>query len=62
MRTDAKCVNPKLGKLLGAYLGESLAAAKKQKFEKHLVDCLSCDVAVSNWFQLRQSLQRPFRR
>jgi Putative zinc-finger len=61
-RTDANCTNPQIGKLLGAYLGDSLGAPQKEEFEKHMDDCLSCDLCVNNWFQLRQALRRPFRR
>jgi len=60
--TDSKCANPRLGRLLGGYLGDALSAPKKKKFEDHLDDCLSCDLVVSNWFQLRQALRRPIRR
>lgn len=61
-RTDAKCTDPRLGELLGAYLGDALSAEEKQRFKKHIQDCLSCDVSVCNWFQLRRALQRPLSR
>jgi hypothetical protein len=55
-RTDAQCVNAKEGRLLGRYLGKSLSPKQKLAFERHMDECLACEIAVLNWESLRKAL------
>jgi len=55
-RTDAQCVNAKEGRLLGRYLGKSLSPKQALAFERHMDECLSCEIAVMNWESLRKAL------
>ncbi len=55
-RTDARCVNAKEGRRLGRYLGKGLSPKQKLAFERHMDECLACEVAVMNWENLRKAL------
>lgn len=55
-RTDAPCVNAKQGRLLGRYLGKDLSPKQQQAFERHMDECLACQITVLNWEHLRKAL------
>jgi len=57
-RTDAQCSNRQEGRLLGRYLGKSLSPKQKVAFERHLDECLACEIAVSNWESLGNALRK----
>jgi hypothetical protein len=52
VRTDALCVNAKIGGLLSEYLFDRLDPRLKETFEDHLDECTACFVAVTNWKNL----------
>ncbi len=52
VKTDAACVDPKIGELLGDYLFDKLDPNLTKAFESHLDECTACFVAVTNWENL----------
>lgn len=60
VKTDARCTNRKIGKLLGGYLFHALAPAEQAAFEKHLEECIACWTDVTNWGNISPAIvNRP---
>jgi anti-sigma factor RsiW len=49
MISDARCNNPEIGDLLGAYLCDALPPETREIFEAHLEECMGCWTDVTNW-------------
>jgi len=55
VRSDARCMDKKVGQLLGKYLFQAVNAEEKDVFESHLEDCLPCWTDVTNWNNLKSA-------
>jgi hypothetical protein len=58
VRTDARCIDRKLGALLAGYLLNELPPRKKTVFERHRRDCVACDTATLNASNLAAYFRR----
>ena len=52
VKTDATCIDPQIGDLLGEYLFDTLDSNLREAFKHHLCECTACFVAVTNWNNL----------
>jgi len=59
VKTDARCNNPALGKLLGAYLFNALPPGELATFEEHCEECIACWTDVTNRENMRLAANDP---
>jgi len=57
VKTDARCINSKTGKMLAGYLRDELTAQQGAQFEHHLRHCIACSAAVINATNLQAALE-----
>lgn len=51
-KSDAACMDKKVGRFLAQYVDGDLPALKATSFEEHAENCTSCRTALSNWRNL----------
>jgi anti-sigma factor RsiW len=54
---DAHCTNEDIGNLLGDYLFNTLTPEDRAVFEVHLVQCVACFTAVTNWANISPAVK-----
>jgi Putative zinc-finger len=57
--SDAECIDPRIrGECVLGYVDGTLTGERLEQFERHLLDCLACDIDVGNMRAVRRLLTR----